>query len=116
VRQLARVILERYGYTVVEADSGQTALDVWRRAAGTVDLLLADLVMPGHLSGPALAERLRRERPGLKVIYMSGHDSDVLVRRLGITPGQFLAKPFELPALLRIVRHTLDESAATMTG
>jgi PAS domain S-box-containing protein len=111
VRQLARVILERYGYSVIDADSGQAALDAWRRAGGAVDLLLTDLVMPGELSGRTLAERLRAERPELKVIYMSGHGNEILVERLGVAPRSFLAKPFELSDLVRMVRQSLDAPA-----
>jgi two-component system, cell cycle sensor histidine kinase and response regulator CckA len=111
VRQLARVILERYGYSVIDADSGQAALDAWGRAGGAVDLLLTDLVMPGDLSGRTLAERLRAERPELKVIYMSGHGNEILVERLGVAPRSFLAKPFELSDLVRMVRQSLDAPA-----
>ncbi|HXG90694.1 MAG TPA: ATP-binding protein [Vicinamibacterales bacterium] len=112
VRQLARVILQRFGYQVIEAGTGDQALLMWQQAGGQIDLLLTDLMMPGTLSGCALADRLRQDRPDLKVIYMSGHSNDVLAQRLGVTPRSFLAKPFELPDFVRIVRNALDEPAA----
>ena len=109
VRDLTRAILQRFGYTVLEADCGETALAAWDSAVGAVDLLLTDVVMPGAYSGSTLAERLRRERPELRVIYMSGHTTEVVERRLPGEPDRFLQKPFELPALVRLVRQSLDE-------
>jgi PAS domain S-box-containing protein len=115
VRELARAILQRFGYTVLDADSGEAALLRFEQAGGQVDLLLTDLVMPGSVSGGALADRLRLERPALRVIYMSGHASDVVQRRLGGEPDRFLQKPFELSTLVRVVRQALDEPANITT-
>jgi PAS domain S-box-containing protein len=115
VREIARAILERFGYRVLEADSGEAAVLTWQEAGGEIDLLLTDLVMPGDLSGLALADRLRAERPALRVMFMSGHPSDVVQRRLGAEPDRLLQKPFELPALVHAVRQTLDEPANITT-
>jgi PAS domain S-box-containing protein len=108
VRSVARRILERAGFRVLEAENGEAAL---RRAAaheGSIDLLLSDIVMPG-LSGPDLAERLLRLRPGTRVVYMSGYMEDALTRN-GVPEGGavFLHKPFQPEELLRLVRGRLE--------
>jgi signal transduction histidine kinase/CheY-like chemotaxis protein len=101
VRGFLRRVLERMGWTVLEAENGDDALAV---AAGRqVELLLTDVVMPG-ISGRELAERLQRTQPGLRAVFMSGHTDDVLLRR-GVSGGtiEFLHKPFgerELTQLL----------------
>jgi signal transduction histidine kinase len=115
VRELASAILRRYGYRVLEAESGDHALRVWEDAGGQVDLLLTDLVMPGELSGVALADRLRAERPTLRTVYMSGHPTDVVQKRMGSEPDRLLQKPFEMPTLLAAVRQALDEPANITT-
>jgi CheY-like chemotaxis protein len=81
-------------------------LNVWKTNASQIDLLLTDFIMPGGLNGRELADRLRGERPGLKVILMSGYNSDL--------PGntqphsQILPKPFSLESLTETVRTCLD--------
>src|SRR5437773_1937293 len=72
VRSVARQVLERHGYTVLEAPSAEAALDVATRYSGTIDLLLTDVVMPG-LNGRELASRLADLRPDARVIFMSGY-------------------------------------------
>jgi PAS domain S-box-containing protein len=78
VRKLARTLLERKGYHVIEADSGLSALEVWQQHRNAIDLLFTDMVMPDGISGRELAERLLAEKPGLKVIYSSGYSDDML--------------------------------------
>ena len=108
VRPLTQMALERHGYSVIAADSGVEALALWEEHGDSVDLLLTDLVMPGGVSGAQLAERLLAERPGLKVIYMSGYSDDVIERRLPAgTEGHFLSKPFSMGDLLAQVRRCL---------
>jgi two-component system cell cycle sensor histidine kinase/response regulator CckA len=109
LRVLARRILQRHGYTVFEATSGLEAQAVWREQSGKVDLLLTDMVMPDGLTGRELAERLRAERPGLKVIYSSGYSSEVASTDFISRPdGTFLAKPYEPQHLAKVVRNCLD--------
>ncbi len=109
VRALAAGVLRRQAFTVLEAGSAREALDVSRRHA-RLDLLLTDIVMPGG-SGHELARDLRHERPGLKVIYMSGY-SDENVRQAAAIEGiPFVQKPFTPHALVKVVSEALTTSA-----
>lgn len=107
VRSLASRILRRHGYTVIEASDAPGALGAVSGHAGTIDLLLTDVIMPGA-SGPELAERLRRDRPELRVLYMSGYMADEVGRAGVIEDSGFLQKPFTPNTLASKVRETLD--------
>ncbi|AHG88499.1 PAS sensor protein [Gemmatirosa kalamazoonensis] len=124
VRGIARRILERAGYTVYEARHGADALLVWREqggARGKIDVLLTDIRMP-ELDGRELAAALRRERPGLPVVYVSGYAEpepsrdtrDARDARPARDGERFVAKPFVAPDLQRALRQVLDaaENAA----
>ena len=83
------------------------------RFTGPIQLLLTDIVMPG-LSGPDLAERLTRMRPGLRVLYISGYTEEGSHRARHARRGvSFLQKPFTLDALARKVREALDVAVTT---
>jgi PAS domain S-box-containing protein len=108
VRGCARLVLERNGYTVLEAADGPAALLVAQRHPGPVHLLVADVVMPG-MSGRQLAECLAGARPGLKVLYLSGYTDDAVVRHGVPEAGAaFLPKPFTPDALAHKVREVLE--------
>jgi CheY-like chemotaxis protein len=108
VRSLARRILERQGYTVLEARHGQEALRAAAEHAGTIDLAMTDVVMP-EMSGSELAHRLEAMRPGVRVLYMSGYTDDEIIRRGVLGPGMaFLEKPFTANSLAKKVREVLD--------
>ncbi len=108
VRAVARQVLERHGYTVLEAPSGEAALDVARRYSGAIHLLLTDVVMPG-MSGHDLAKRLAALRPEVRVVYMSGYTDDAITRHGVLEPGlAFVQKPFTPDAIARKVREVLD--------
>lgn len=109
VRTVVRDALEESGYQIWEAADGPEALNIWKTNASQIDLLLTDMAMPGSLNGRQLADRLRREQPGLKVVFMSGHILD----RAGIiqSPGFFLQKPFSPENLAEIVRSNLDPAS-----
>jgi DNA-binding NtrC family response regulator len=110
VRALAIKVLRRKGYTVLEADCSQTALELWRQNQAKIDLLLTDIIMPGTLSGRDLAEHLLREKPGLKVVYCSGYSDDVLGKDfVADRRFNFLQKPYDPLKLARIVRNHLDD-------
>jgi CheY-like chemotaxis protein len=112
VRAVARRILVRDGYTVLEAAHGVAALEVLERHAGPVDLVLTDVVMP-QMSGRAFAEELERRRPGMRVLFMSGYTDDEILRRGVLTPGVgFLEKPFTAERLLEAVRESVRVRAA----
>ncbi len=111
VLAMARGILERLGYTVLEAPSGDEAAAVWSRQGPQIHLLLTDMVMPGELNGRQLAEKLLAERPELKVMYTSGYSVDLL--GTGMVNNRnfvFLQKPYHPDTLALMVRNCLDAS------
>lgn len=106
LREFDREVLELQGYTVLDAPNGQAALEV-ATAQDRIDLLMSDVVLPG-MNGRELAGRLMSERPRLKVLFTSGHPTEVL-ERYGIDAGDsYLQKPFTLDTLARKVREVLD--------
>jgi CheY-like chemotaxis protein len=108
VRRMASRALRSQGYAILEAENGAEALEVLARVTGPVDLVLSDIVMP-VLNGGELGERLAAERPGLRVLFMSGYTDDDIVRRGLLRPGSpFLQKPFMPAELARKVREVLD--------
>jgi two-component system, cell cycle sensor histidine kinase and response regulator CckA len=110
VRDVARGILRRHGYTVIEARDAADALLLCGRHAGPIHLLLTDVVMPG-ISGPELAKRVVHERPEMKVLCMSGYTDDAAVRN-GVMKAAlaYLQKPLTVEALTRKVRDVLDST------
>jgi CheY-like chemotaxis protein len=112
VRRLARDVLANQGYTVIDAQSGDEALEAAGRFAGAIHLLITDVVMPG-LSGRDLALRLTRERPDVRVLYISGYTENVM-KRAGFNDNlALLPKPFLPGDLLRRVTETLGASQVT---
>jgi CheY-like chemotaxis protein len=110
VRKLTSLTLERQGYTVFDAASGNEALRVWFEHRSAIRLLLTDLVMPDGLNGRELAARLRTDCPTLPVVFMSGYSSDLAGRELTLETGQrFVQKPYPPHQLLDVVRQLLDE-------
>jgi two-component system, cell cycle sensor histidine kinase and response regulator CckA len=108
LRRLTRQVLERHGYRVLDAESPAHALTAVAQHHGTIELLLTDMVMPG-MSGRDLAERLLRDRPGMRVAYMSGHSEEAIAHYGVLAPGtELLQKPASLQQLLQKVRETLD--------
>jgi PAS domain S-box-containing protein len=109
VRLLVVNLLERHKYTVLQAASGVDALEVWERARDQIDLLLTDLVMPGGVTGRELAERLRADRPTLKVVYTSGYSTEVTGPGEPLIDGHnFVQKPYRPDKLMQTVRDQLD--------
>jgi CheY-like chemotaxis protein len=102
--KVARILLESFGYEVLAAGNGQEAMIVYRQHQDRIRLLLTDVAMP-DITGPQLAERLRRINPRLHVIYMSGYPNEELRARKGVI---FLAKPFNPAGLSKAVREALD--------
>jgi two-component system, cell cycle sensor histidine kinase and response regulator CckA len=113
VRAVARGILRRHGYRVLEARNGGEAMLLCESHAQDIHLLISDVVMP-HMSGPELARRLAQARPAMKVICMSGFTDDSVVRH-GIMDSDiaYLQKPITPETLTRKVREVLDVGRRT---
>ena len=112
VRALARRCLEENGYRVLVASGPREAEEMAGKFAGTIHLLLTDVVMPGD-SGHDLARRLAPRRPALRVLYMSGYTDDAITHRGVLAPGiELLEKPFDPAALIRRVRDVLDRRSS----
>ena len=108
VRNLARDVLESYGYTVLEAKNGEDALHVEAQTLRPPDLVLTDLVMP-KLGGRELVKQFRERRPDVKVLYMSGYAADALGASHELEPGaNLLQKPFTPDQLAWSVRRVID--------
>ncbi len=107
VRTVIRQVLERLGYTVLDAADGQLALEVAARHHGPIDLVVTDIVMPA-LGGRELAERLRQVRPDIRILYTSGYTDDAVVRN-GVLDAEFvfMQKPFTPETLASKVREAL---------
>jgi len=103
VRRFVRIVLEREGFRVLEAENGVEAVSVFEAAGSKVDLLLTDVVMP-QMGGSELAARLLAASPGLRVIFMSGYVNDgALLQGLNERQAPFLQKPFDVQELARVV-------------
>jgi signal transduction histidine kinase/ActR/RegA family two-component response regulator len=114
VRKFAREVLNREGYSVIEAARGDEALELASRTAGPIHLLLTDVVMPG-MNGRALWEKLSAHRSETRVLFMSGYTDDAVVRRgVGDDGLPFLQKPFTFVALAREVRRVLGRDQGSV--
>jgi two-component system, cell cycle sensor histidine kinase and response regulator CckA len=110
VRDLTAKMLKRLGYTVLIAASGPEAIQKSREHQGEIALLLTDVIMPS-MSGTELAEELRRSRPEIKIVYVSGYTENTVWRHGVLDPGvNFLAKPFSREALAKKLRETLGQA------
>jgi CheY-like chemotaxis protein len=108
VRKMVGEVLRLNGYTVLEASSGEEAVEIFRQSRLPIPVLVTDMIMPG-MNGRVLAERLRLSRPDLKVIYLSGYTENILDLHGPLPPGTaFLQKPFTPAVLIRNVRELLD--------
>jgi two-component system, cell cycle sensor histidine kinase and response regulator CckA len=107
VRAALRTVLERAGHAVLEAPSGERAVEIATAHPGPIDLLLADVVMPG-MDGFEVARRVRALRPGARALFMSGHLGNAWDKEVARSEGSFLPKPFAAADL----RQALDEASA----
>jgi PAS domain S-box-containing protein len=108
VREFAAAVLQQDGYTLLQAKSGENALEVWRWHSARIDLLLTDVVLPGELSGVQLAERLRAEKPGLRVALATGYSRESVGAQSEEAKAFFvLSKPYTHRSLLQAVHEVL---------
>jgi CheY-like chemotaxis protein len=108
VRQLARSVLDYYGYHVLEAANGEEAIQISESHAAPIQLLITDVVMP-QMSGPVLFEQIIKSRPQIKVLFMSGYSGSAVTHQLLLDEmTAFIKKPFTPDALARKVRDVLD--------
>jgi len=108
VRVVAERALKARGYALLTASSAEEAESLFSAHPGRISLLLTDVVLPG-INGPKLYDRLRIAKPGLKVLYMSGHTGNATVHQGVLDAGvAFMQKPFTLETITRKVRQVLD--------
>jgi two-component system cell cycle sensor histidine kinase/response regulator CckA len=108
VRSFAARALGQRGYNVLQATTGVEALEIFAGHQGEVDLVVSDVVMP-EMDGPTLFEKLRRQRPDLKVIFISGYAEDAFRQHLAENEDfMFLQKPFDLKELAAAVKAALQ--------
>ncbi len=114
VRTVTARALGNLGYTVLSAGEPQEAIRMVASGAGTIHLLITDVIMPG-MNGKDLARQLALKHPGVKILFMSGYPADVIAHRGILETGlAFLPKPFTFDTLARKVREVLD-GAPTQT-
>jgi CheY-like chemotaxis protein len=107
VRALAVRLLRRLGYAVLEAQDGEAAIAL-AESDTRIDLLLTDVILPGTLSGPRIAESIVRKRPDLPVLFTSGHSRAMIdLGAQGDSPVRFLPKPYDRRSLALAVREAL---------
>jgi CheY-like chemotaxis protein len=112
LRKMTVRVLQDHGYKVLEAADPDGALLHATSYAGTIHLLLTDVVMPG-MTGPELADRIKPLRPAMEVVFMSGYSERALLDRQAIeAAGAYLAKPFSPKSLAVKVREVLDSTRA----
>jgi len=108
VREVLMRALTESGFRVLPAATGAEALDIAIREDQPVDAVITDLAMPG-VGGRELADRLEKVRPGVPVLFVSGHADDEVARRGLLDPGQpFLQKPFDPDVIAVKVRELLE--------
>ena len=108
VRTVARRLLESFGLTVDDVSDGRTAIDRMAAEPSAYDAVLLDLTMP-EVSGPEVLARLRKIRPDLPVVVMSGYHEDDASKTLGAKINGFVQKPFTPADLARRMRVALEE-------
>jgi len=109
VREVAREVLEEYGYKVIEAVDGKDAMAKFLDYREVIALIIMDVIMP-RMNGRELYREISRLKPGTRVIFSSGYRADVVPEEMkGLNGFPFLAKPFVPVQLLRSVREILDK-------
>ncbi|MDQ6718456.1 MAG: response regulator [Gemmatimonadota bacterium] len=112
IRAIVSRVVTNNGHVVLDAHHGADALRVAAAHDGPIDLVISDMYMPG-MRGPEIVEELRRQRPGIRALYMSGYGEEDVVRS-GVLPGEsFLRKPFNgIQIMVAIASAMGDRSSA----
>jgi CheY-like chemotaxis protein len=106
-KEVARILLEDCGYTVLSASDGEDGLRVFRENETRIQLVLTDLIMPKK-SGRDAFEEMNRIRPGIKAVFMSGYSTDIIEEKGLLDRGMtFLPKPLNPTELLEVIRMEL---------
>ena len=109
IRDLGEKALTNFGYTVLTAPDGESAVKLYGREYERLDLIILDLIMP-RMSGTHCFEEIKRINPGALVIIASGYSDDGAMRKpLKNGATRFIDKPFNVKQLLRLIREVLDE-------
>ncbi|WP_284223892.1 response regulator, partial [Brevundimonas denitrificans] len=108
VRMFAARALQNKGYEVLQADCGESALEIVKDYTGKIDLLVTDVVMPS-MDGPTLVRHITKTMPDLKVIFISGYAEDAFRKDLDfdVEKIEFLPKPFSLKEIAEKVKEVL---------
>ena len=115
LRSMMRMALKHFGYEVLEASSGRQAMTIFEQTGQRIHLLLTDMVMPDGISGQELAEQMCAHAPGLRVLYTSGYQIELVSRGLASQEGiHFLQKPFSMQKLAEAVRDCLNRTPAAV--
>jgi len=109
LRDLAKKILQRHGYKVLEAKGGRQAISIFEKHKRKIKLLIADVVMPG-MNGWELFEKLKASKPKLKVLFTSGYTEEIIGQQNVVEKRvPFIQKPFTIDELLRKVREAISD-------
>ena len=109
LRQMTAAVLERSGFTVLQACDAIEAADLWKSERESIDVLIADILVPSG-SGLEVAVAFRQHKPALRVIFTSGNDRRVLLETQQMVRGaKFIRKPYTAKSLLDLVRSELSE-------
>ena len=111
VRSVAASYLERLGFDVMTADSGEQALELFDEGSGAIDWVLLDISLPG-LDGVEVARRLRQSTPEIPIIMSSGFDKEEAFRGRQSPADGFIEKPYRQADLERVIQDALDRAAA----
>ncbi len=108
LRNLSRIVLESFGYTVITAENGEEAIAGFMENRKHIDLVLLDMIMPKK-NGKEVGEAIRKASPGMKIVFMSGYTMDIVTNKELLEAGfDFIQKPFQSKDLLTKVREVLD--------
>jgi PAS domain S-box-containing protein len=108
VRSIAKTILEKQGYHVMEAESGLEAIKLWEKHSNEIDILFSDMVMPNNITGLDLANQFKQQKPQLRVILTSGYNIGLIEGKEKLPENiLFVAKPYSSADLMNAITHSI---------